>query len=60
MIRHKPFGSGHPYVDDTDQRSPSHPVAGEPVTLGVRTSPELTDVICELEVTASRRRQSRN
>ncbi|MGM7778268.1 glycoside hydrolase family 31 protein [Arthrobacter sp. KNU-44] len=51
MIRHKPFGSGHPYVDDTDQRSPSHPAAGEPVTLGVRTSPELTDVICELEVT---------
>lgn len=51
MIRHKPFGSGHPYVADTDQRSPAHPVVGEPVTLGVRTSPELTEVICELEVT---------
>ncbi|MCU6479513.1 TIM-barrel domain-containing protein [Arthrobacter sp. A2-55] len=53
MIRHKPLGSGHPYVDDTEQRSPSHPVAGEPVTLGVRTSPGLSDVACELEVTDS-------
>lgn len=48
MIRHKPFGSGHPYVNDTDQRSPVRPQAGESVTLGVRTSPELTNVVCEL------------
>ncbi|MBN9607113.1 MAG: hypothetical protein J0G30_10930 [Actinomycetales bacterium] len=39
MIRHRPFGSGHPYSVDTEQRSPVDPVAGEPLTLGVRSSP---------------------
>ena len=38
MIRHRPYGSGHPYSVDTEQRHPVDPVAGEPVTLGVRTS----------------------
>jgi len=38
MIRHRPFGSGHPYSVDTEQRWPIDPIAGEPVTLGVRTS----------------------
>jgi len=38
VIRHRPFGSGHPYSADTEQRSPVDPVAGEPLVLGVRTS----------------------
>lgn len=38
MIRHSPFGSGHPYSVDTEQRDPVDPIAGEPLTLGVRVS----------------------
>lgn len=48
MIRHRPFGSGHPYSVDTEQRWPIDPVAGEPVVLGVRTSSEVTAVIAEI------------
>lgn len=47
MIRHRPFGSGHPYSADTEQRSPVDPIAGEPLELGVRTSPEVTEVTLE-------------
>ncbi len=31
MIRHRPFGSGHPYSVDTEQRDPIDPVAGDPL-----------------------------
>lgn len=48
MIRHRPFGSGHPYSVDTEQRWPVDPVAGEPVALGVRSSGGVTGVVCEL------------
>lgn len=48
MIRHRPFGSGHPYSVDTEQRWPLDPVAGEKLTLGVRTSPDVSSVSCEL------------
>jgi alpha-glucosidase (family GH31 glycosyl hydrolase) len=48
MIRHRPFGSGHPYSVDTEQRHPVDPIAGQPVTLGVRTSPGIEDVSMEL------------
>jgi alpha-glucosidase (family GH31 glycosyl hydrolase) len=47
MIRHRPFGSGHPYSADTEQRSPVDPVAGEPLQLGVRTSAEVASVSLE-------------
>ena len=47
MIRHSPFGSGHPYSVDTDQRDPVDPVAGAPLTLGVRTSAEVDTVVLE-------------
>ena len=50
MIRHRPYGSGHPYSVDTEQRHPVHPVAGEPVALGVRTSPDVEQVELVLEV----------
>ena len=49
MIRHRPFGSGHPYSVDTEQRWPVDPVAGAPVVLGVRSSAGVTAVSCELE-----------
>ncbi len=48
MIRHKPFGSGHPYSVDTEQRSPVDPIAGQPLSLGVRTSGAITAVSLEL------------
>ena len=50
MIRHRPTGSGHPYSDDTEQRSPAHPVEGEPLRLGVRTTGEVAAVVAELVV----------
>src|SRR3546814_16479560 len=48
MIRHRPYGSGHPYSVDTEQRFPVDPVAGQPVRLGVRTSATVTRVECEV------------
>jgi alpha-glucosidase (family GH31 glycosyl hydrolase) len=54
MIRHTPLGSGHPYSPDTDQRWPVLPVAGEPLRIGSRTSPDVTAVTLKLtEVLAS-------
>lgn len=50
MIRHRPSGSGHPYSDDTEQRSPVQPVAGAPLRLGVRTSGDIDAVTLELRV----------
>ncbi len=47
MIRHRPAGSGHPYSVDTEQRCPVDPVAGEVLTLGVRSSPGVGQVALE-------------
>lgn len=47
MIRHRPFGSGHPYSVDTEQRDPVDPVAGQPLQLGVRASAEVDAVRLE-------------
>lgn len=52
MIRHRPYGSGHPYSVDTEQRHPVDPIAGEPVTLGVRTSGAVQDVALEFTINA--------
>lgn len=52
MIRHRPLGSGHPYSVDTEQRHPIDPVAGEPLTIGARATPDVERVECELTVTA--------
>lgn len=51
MIRHRPFGSGHPYSEDTEQRRPVLPLAGKPLALGVRASAEIESVELELVVT---------
>ncbi len=53
MIRHRPFGSGHPYSVDTEQRSPIDPVAGEPLTLGVRVTPDVDAVTLQWDDGAS-------
>lgn len=49
MIRHAPLGSGHPYTDDTDQRSPAIPVAGEELRIGARTSKGVDTVTLSLQ-----------
>lgn len=50
MLRHAPLGSGHPYTDDTEQRSPQVPIAGEPLRLGVRTSSDVRAVQVDIEI----------
>lgn len=52
MIRHRPFGSGHPYSVDTEQRWPLDPIAGQPLTIGARATPDLVQVEAELVVVA--------
>ena len=47
MIRHRPYGSEHPYATTNDQRVPSSPVAGESVVLGVAAANTVTNVSCE-------------
>ncbi|MEU7896454.1 TIM-barrel domain-containing protein [Nonomuraea sp. NPDC049152] len=47
MIRHRPYGSGHPYAESEDQRVPALPMAGESVELRVRASADVTSVVCE-------------
>ncbi|MER5626480.1 TIM-barrel domain-containing protein [Streptosporangium sp. NPDC002544] len=47
MIRHRPYGSGHPYATTEDQRVPALPLDGETVELRVRASAKVTAVVCE-------------
>ncbi|MCM3657299.1 hypothetical protein M3147_08550 [Agromyces mediolanus] len=58
MIRHRPLGSGHPYSEDTEQRRPVLPLAGEPLALGVRASAEVESVELELVVIDADGRES--
>ncbi|MFI7702389.1 TIM-barrel domain-containing protein [Nonomuraea sp. NPDC049480] len=47
MIRHQPFGSGHPYAESEDQRVPARPLDGETVELRARASASVAAVVCE-------------
>ncbi|MFD1541409.1 glycoside hydrolase family 31 protein [Nonomuraea guangzhouensis] len=47
MIRHRPYGSGHPYATSEDQRVPAWPVDGEAVELRVRASAKVVSLVCE-------------
>lgn len=47
MIRHRPFGSEHPYAVTGDQRVPALPVDGEACELRVRASSSVASVVCE-------------
>ena len=49
-LTHRPFGSGHPYLADTEQRDPVVPIAGHPVRFGVRASGAVDSVTLELRV----------
>lgn len=52
-VRHQPLGSGHPYTDDTEQRSPTLPVAGTPVRIGARTTSDIVTVTLEWETSTA-------
>lgn len=44
MLSHRPFGTGHPYRHDLDQRVPARPIAGEPYEIRVLADPAITQV----------------
>ncbi|NJL94937.1 MAG: hypothetical protein HC915_15065 [Anaerolineae bacterium] len=39
MIIHQPFGKEHPYEQDPEERTPRHPLAGQPFAVGVGIRP---------------------
>lgn len=45
VISHRPFGSGHPYRHDLDQRVPSIPIGGEPFEVRVLAAPDVEAVV---------------
>jgi 1,3-alpha-isomaltosidase len=47
VIRHRPFGSEHPYATTPDQRVPARPETGDTVVLGVRAAAGVTAVDLE-------------
>ncbi|GII91115.1 glycoside hydrolase family 31 protein [Sinosporangium siamense] len=47
MIRHRPYGSGHAYLDTPDQRVPVIPEAGHAVELRVLASAKVSAVVAE-------------
>jgi alpha-glucosidase (family GH31 glycosyl hydrolase) len=49
MIRHRPFGSEHPYLFTDDQRVPPQPVAGEAIELRVLAPERVRAISCEWE-----------
>ena len=42
FLQHRPYGKHHPYDQEPEERFPREPIAGEPVILGVKTSPGVT------------------
>jgi alpha-glucosidase (family GH31 glycosyl hydrolase) len=55
VIRHRPFGRGHPYVVDPDQRFPAHPAAGAAFDLGITTDAGARGVELQVESAGARR-----
>jgi len=47
---HIPFGNEHPYEQEPIERTPRHPLAGQPVRLGVQAQPETAQVRVEWQV----------
>lgn len=39
FILHRPYGKNHPYDQEPEERFPREPIAGQPVILGIKTSP---------------------
>jgi len=50
MIRHRPFGLGHPYRLEPDQRVPPIPIEGEPLEVRASTSEDVDEVRVEINV----------
>ncbi len=50
MIRHRPFGLGHPYRLEPDQRVPARPVEGEMIELRATSGSDLAELAVELTV----------
>jgi 1,3-alpha-isomaltosidase len=55
MIRHRPFGLGHPYRLEPDQRVPARPTAGEPIELRATTDAGVDGLVVELSIDGNRR-----
>jgi 1,3-alpha-isomaltosidase len=56
VIRHRPFGRGHAYLIEPDQRLPAWPVADEPIELRATTRAEEPAPTAELEASGQRMR----
>jgi alpha-glucosidase (family GH31 glycosyl hydrolase) len=50
VIRHRPFGLGHPYRLEPDQRVPARPVETEPIELRATTARHVQDLAIELTI----------
>jgi 1,3-alpha-isomaltosidase len=50
MIHHRPFGLGHPYRLEPDQRVPPVPIAGEPLDVRATTGDDVDAVRVELDL----------
>jgi len=55
VIRHRPFGLGHPYRLEPDQRVPAIPIAGQPFELRATTDHAVRAVHVELQLAGKRR-----
>lgn len=49
ILSHRPYGSGHPYRYDLDQRVPPEPLAGEQFEIRVQAATKVTRVRVELD-----------
>jgi len=56
MIRHRPYGLGHAYRLEPDQRVPARPIEGQPIILGATTGSDVTDLSVELTIDGRTRR----
>jgi alpha-glucosidase (family GH31 glycosyl hydrolase) len=54
MIRHRPFGIGHPYRLEPDQRVPPIPIAGEQFEVRATTGDDVEDVRVEVNLDGRR------
>ena len=54
LISHSPFGRGHPYRLEPDQRVPPVPTAGEPVELRATAAMTVTRLVVEAKVAGRR------
>jgi 1,3-alpha-isomaltosidase len=55
VIRHRPFGLGHAYRLELDQRVPARPAAGEPIELRATTDAGVDRLEVELSIDGVRR-----